>query len=114
MIFDCEDFIVLIWRLCTSLHLFVLSFASLIPRNNDATSGQDYDIPIKTFEFTSFTGSQTRSIVVNILHDSFVEYDETFKVVLSLPMLLRPLAQLGNPSETVIKILNDDSKLNLR
>ena len=91
------------------LTILLLISRSLVNLNDGAFSGQDYINTNSLLTFTPFSGSQTLSFTVQILPDSLVEYDETFEVQLSVP-LSTTLAQLGNPSKTVVTILDDDSK----
>lgn len=80
--------------------------------NNEASAGEDYTNSIASLTFSPFTASQTSSFTVVILSDDFIEDDETFSLQLQVPTISAALASLGTPSETVVTIVDDDSKLN--
>ena len=90
---------------------FLFIYCSLTALNDVASSGADYLGPISVLTFTPFTGSQTQSFTVQILPDTLVEFDETFEIDLGIPAGSTSLAQLGNPSKTVVTIDDDDCKL---
>ena len=91
-----------------SLFLFYHSLTSL---NDVASAGEDYVNVNTVLTFTPFSGTQTRTLTVEILPDSLVEYEETFEVNLAISTGFTSLAQLGNPSQTIVTIMDDDSKL---
>ena len=91
--------------------IFLFVYCSLTALNDVASSGEDYANSNSVLTFTPFTGSQTQSFTVLIIPDTLVEFDETFEIDLGIPAGSTSLAQLGNPSKTIVTIDDDDCKL---
>ncbi|XP_028399458.1 uncharacterized protein LOC114522881 [Dendronephthya gigantea] len=81
---------------------------SLSTFNDGASAGLDYINANTLVTFTPFVGSQIKSFSVSILPDTLVELDETFEVNLAIPTGSADLAQLSNPSKTIVTIQDDD------